>query len=108
MFTDVRGNFATFGFEHHLEKVKERNRDCHVGPNLCGKSQESSHQRGSSEVSPSVVPVQGTTKSGSHLNPARASGEKSEVSEVVVGHKRGAGSASGDTRVPCSLLTSFK
>ncbi len=121
-FTDVRGNFATFGFEHHLENVRERNRDRHVGLNLRGKSQESSNQRGSSNVSPSVVTVQGTPKSGSHSNPARGSGEKSEVSKALVGHKRGAGSASGDTdgakrstkkytcEFPgaCGLLTSFK
>ncbi len=44
-----------------------------------------------------MVPVQGTPKSGSHSNPARGSGENSEVSKALVGHKRGAVSAPGDT-----------
>ncbi len=38
-----------------------------------------------------MVPVQGTPKSGSHLNLARGSGEKREVSKALVGHNRGAG-----------------
>ncbi len=95
--TDVCWNFTKFGFDIDLHNAKKRNRDRQVGLIPRGKAQGSSNRRGSSNVSPSVVLVHGTPKSGFHENPTRGSGEKSDDSIPLLVHERGAGSVPCDT-----------